>query len=53
MQFTILVDDPSYERVALPYTQNLKKLGIDVRVRTVDPAQFQHLTDDFDFDMIM
>jgi microcin C transport system substrate-binding protein len=22
-------------------------------VRTVDPAQYQHLTDDFDFDMIM
>ena len=28
------------------------KLGIDVQVRAVDPAQFQHLTDDFDFDMI-
>jgi len=24
-----------------------------VRVRTVDPAQYQHLTDDFDFDMTM
>jgi microcin C transport system substrate-binding protein len=53
MQFTILLDDPSLERVALPYVQNLQKLGIDVRVRTVDPAQYQHLTDDFDFDMIM
>ena len=31
----------------------LQKLGIDARVRTVDPAQYQHLTDDFDFDMIM
>jgi microcin C transport system substrate-binding protein len=51
--FTILLDDPSLERVALPYVQNLRKLGFDVQVRTVDPAQFQHLTDDFDFDMIM
>ena len=33
--------------------QTLQKLGIDARVRTVDPAQYQHLTDDFDFDMIM
>jgi microcin C transport system substrate-binding protein len=41
------------ERIALPYVQNLQKLGMDVKVRTVDPAQFQHLTDDFDFDMIM
>ena len=53
MSFTILLDDPSLERVALPYVQLLQKLGIDVRVRTVDPAQYQHLTDDFDFDMIM
>jgi microcin C transport system substrate-binding protein len=51
--FTILLDDPSLERVALPYVQNLRKLGFDVQVRTVDPAQYQHLTDDFDFDMIM
>jgi microcin C transport system substrate-binding protein len=51
--FTILLDDPSLERVALPYVQNLRKLGFDVQVRTVDPAQFQHLTDDFDYDMIM
>jgi microcin C transport system substrate-binding protein len=51
--FTILLDDPSLERVTLPYVQNLRKLGFDVRVRTVDPAQFQHLTDDFDFDMTM
>ncbi len=53
MSFTILLDDPSLERVALPYVQNLEKIGINANVRTVDPAQYQHLTDDFDFDMIM
>ena len=53
LSFTILLDDPSLERVALPYTQNLQKLGADVRVRTVDRAQYQRLTDEFDFDMIM
>jgi microcin C transport system substrate-binding protein len=51
--FTILVSDPSIERVALPYADSLRKLGMDVKVRSVDPAQYQHLTDDFDFDMIM
>jgi microcin C transport system substrate-binding protein len=51
--FTILLGDPSLERVALPYVQNLRKLGFDVQVRTVDPAQYQHLTDDFEFDMTM
>ena len=53
LSFTILLDEPSLERVALPYVQNLEKLGIEARVRTVDPAQYQHLTDDFDFDMVM
>jgi len=53
LSFTILLNDPSLERVSLPYVQNLRKLGLDVRVRTVDPAQYQQLTDDFDFDMVM
>ncbi len=53
MHFTILLDDPSFERVALPYVQSLRHLGIEADVRTVDPAQFQHLAEDFDFDMTM
>ena len=53
MSFTILLDDPSLERVSLPYVQSLQKLGIDARVRTANSAQYQHLTDDFDFDMLI
>jgi microcin C transport system substrate-binding protein len=51
--FEILLDQPAFERVALPYVQWLSKLGIEARVRTVDPAQFQRLTDTYDFDMIV
>ena len=51
MAFTILLDDPTLERIALPYQQWLQRLGIEVGVRTVDPAQFERLTDDYDFDM--
>jgi microcin C transport system substrate-binding protein len=53
MSFEILVDDPTIERVATPYSEWLKRLGIDVRVRAVDAAQYQRLTDVFDFDMTM
>jgi microcin C transport system substrate-binding protein len=53
MGFTILVSDPTLERPSLPYAESLRKLGIDARVRTVDPAQYQRLTDDLDFDMTM
>jgi len=51
--FEILLDQPTFERVALPYVQWLSRLGIEARVRTVDPAQFQRLTDTYDFDMIV
>ena len=51
MRFTILLDDPSLERIALPYKQWMERLGIEIGVRTVDMAQFERLTDAFDFDM--
>lgn len=49
--FEVMLVDPSFERVVLPYVRNLKRLGIDVRVRTVDPSQYQNRFNDFDFDM--
>ncbi|WP_428541895.1 extracellular solute-binding protein [Rhodopila sp.] len=52
-RFEILLDQPAFERVSLPYVQWLARLGIDAHVRTVDPAQFQRLTDTYDFDMIV
>ncbi|MDE2516220.1 MAG: ABC transporter substrate-binding protein [Rhodospirillales bacterium] len=53
MGFEILLPDPGYERVALPYVQNLRRLGIAVGLRVVDPAQYQHLMEDFEFDMTL
>ncbi len=53
MQFEILLDNPQFERITLPYVQNLKQLGIDARVRTVDTSQYQRRMDNFDFDMII
>ncbi|NKB56147.1 MAG: ABC transporter substrate-binding protein [Alphaproteobacteria bacterium] len=53
MSFEILLVLPMFERVALPFIQNLKRLGIDASVRTVDSAQYKKRTDDFDFDMIV
>ncbi len=51
--FEILLDQPAFERVALPYVQWLARLGIEAHVRTVDPAQFQRLSDSYDYDMIV
>ncbi len=52
MEFEILLDNPALERITLPYVENLKRLGINARVRTVDTAQYQRRLDDFDFDMV-
>jgi microcin C transport system substrate-binding protein len=51
MSFEILLSSPQFERIALPYVENLKRLGIDARVRTVDTAQYQRRMDEFDYDM--
>ncbi|HXH04108.1 MAG TPA: extracellular solute-binding protein [Candidatus Competibacteraceae bacterium] len=49
--FEILLDDPSFERVTLPFAKNLERLGIEARVRTVDSAQYINRLNDYDFDM--
>lgn len=51
--FEIMLVDPSFERVVLPYVRNLKRLGIEARVRTVDPSQYQNRLSEFDFDMVV
>ena len=52
-RFEILLDAPAFERVSLPFVQNLARLGIDASVRTVDTAQYKNRVDHFDFDMIV
>ena len=53
MQFEILLDDSTWERIALPFAKNLERLGITARVRVVDAAQYEKRQDDFDFDVIV
>jgi len=50
-QFEFLNDDPQIERVALPFIQNLKRIGITATIRTVDVSQYQQRMDNFDYDM--
>lgn len=49
--FEILLSSPTLERVALPYAQNLKRIGIEASVRTVDPSQYTNRERAFDYDM--
>ena len=51
LAFEILLDDPNWERIALPFVKNLERLGVSARVRTVDSAQYEYRMKQFDFDM--
>jgi microcin C transport system substrate-binding protein len=53
LAFEMLLNDASFERVVLPYKQNLERIGIDMNVRTVDTAQFKRREDEFDYDMMV
>jgi microcin C transport system substrate-binding protein len=45
--------DPSLQPHAGGLVKNLRLLGIDAAMRTVDAAQYQKRTDEFDFDITM
>ena len=51
LKFTILLVSPEFERIALPFARNLKKIGIEAKVRTVDSAQYERRLENFSFDM--
>lgn len=54
--FEILLDSGSsatWERVVLPFAGQLKRLGIEARIRSVDTIQYKNRLDSFDYDMIV
>ncbi len=51
MRFEILSVSQEFERIYLPFTKNLRRLGIDARVRLVDPAQYEERMKRFDFEV--
>ena len=53
MKFEILLVSQAFERIVLPFTRNLSRLGIDAKVRLVDQSQYINRIRAFDFDMIV
>ncbi|MBV5317264.1 MAG: ABC transporter substrate-binding protein [Desulfobulbaceae bacterium] len=52
-RFEILLADGSFERVIAPYVSNLKKLGVEVNYRAIDPALYADRIKNFEFDMVV
>ncbi len=51
--FEMLLVQPDFERVVLPFQRNLARLGITMNVRMVDTSQYLERLRGFDFDMIV
>ncbi|MDX2287391.1 MAG: extracellular solute-binding protein [Hyphomicrobiaceae bacterium] len=49
----ILLVSPDFERIVLPYVNDLKKLGIEATVRLVDSSQYSRRVEAFDFDIMV
>jgi microcin C transport system substrate-binding protein len=53
MTVEFLIDGETFQRIILPYIQELKVFGIDATVRVVDSAQYKQREDKRDFDAIV
>jgi peptide/nickel transport system substrate-binding protein len=51
LSFEILVNATEHETLAALWSDSLRRLGVDARVRRVDDAQFQARRRDYDYDM--
>jgi microcin C transport system substrate-binding protein len=49
----ITLDSPAFEKVALPYKEQLGLLGVGVEVRTIDQTQMQKLKETYNYDIIV
>jgi microcin C transport system substrate-binding protein len=52
MSIEILLFDQELERIAIAYAADLKLLGINATVRTIDTATYVRRLQNFDFDMV-
>lgn len=52
LAFEILVYSPTTERIVIPVQKNLKRMGIEMKIRSVDTTQYIKRMRDRDFDMI-
>jgi microcin C transport system substrate-binding protein len=49
----VLIDQPEWERLVLPYKQPLERLGIQMSLRIVDDAQYENRLRQWDYDMVV
>ncbi len=53
MTAEFLLVQPDFERIVLPYIDELKKIGVAATARIVDTSQYKRRLDSFDFDVVV
>lgn len=53
VRFEFLLSSPAFERIVLPFSRNLKALGIVANVSKIDSSLWVERIQNFDFDMIV
>lgn len=53
LAFEIMLAQPAFERITLPFAKNLERLGVTANVRTVDTAQYIKRLETHDFEMVV
>lgn len=48
-----LLASPAFERIVIPYIENLRTVGIDARYELIDFAQYEQRQETFDYDIIV
>lgn len=51
LEIELLMRDPAFERIVLPYIRNLERIGVKVTPRMVDDSQYINRLNAYDFDM--
>jgi microcin C transport system substrate-binding protein len=51
LSFEFIDANPAFERWVLPFTQNLKRIGVECKFRVLDSTQYINRMQNFDFDM--
>ncbi len=53
LSFEVMAQTVDQEKLAITYQRSLRLIGIDMRIRTVDDAQYQARSSNFDYDVII
>lgn len=52
LELTLILNNPDEEKIALAYTNTLRRLGVTLKIRTLDTAQFFGALNAYDYDMV-